>query len=72
MVSILMPHDHGHNVDRFSSVARHLNGSTGVTVLTAPIDKAILQGMSLYVGEVIRRVPGYIPWSVDGDPCYDR
>jgi hypothetical protein len=28
--------------------------------------------MSLYVSEVIRRVPGYIPWSVDGDPCYDR
>ena len=28
--------------------------------------------MVLYVDEVIRRVPGYIPWSVDGDPCYDR
>ena len=56
------PHDHGKKLCLFSSsvvysIARHLNGSTEVTVVTAPIDKSILQGMVLYVGEVIHQVP---------------
>ena len=39
---------------------------------TSPVEKAILQGIAAYIGDIIRAVPGYIPWSTIGDPCVDQ